>query len=96
MTISAPPRIDPAYIQEQREQGWPDIHPEDYCHLCGVWNPGWHYDGDWSKLVQRYQEETGREGILCPVCAIWIGQGAETTGGFWKVLWVTWEEWRKK
>jgi hypothetical protein len=30
---------DPAEIAAQRNLGWPDFHPEDYCHRCGFPEP---------------------------------------------------------
>lgn len=54
-------RIDPAEIPRQREQGWPDFHPEDYCHRCGARNPVWA-SSDWPELVGSHA------GILCPTC----------------------------
>lgn len=53
--------VRPDEIPKQRERGWPDFHPEDFCHRCGHRNPVWSVDGPWpfSKL-----EDT----ILCPSC----------------------------
>lgn len=33
--VRAVVRIDPAEIARQRAAGWPDFHPEDFCHKCG-------------------------------------------------------------
>ena len=62
--------IDPAVIDEQRSQGWPDIHPEDYCHICGHANPVWYVDDRevWLAATESWAKETGREGICCPRC----------------------------
>lgn len=64
--------IDPEEIVRQRRLGWPDFHPEDYCHRCGRRNMTWS-SPEWPELVG------GHGGILCPVCfadydqnAIWI------------------------
>ena len=38
------PVIDVAEIDAQRAAGWPDFHPEDYCHECGRRNPVWSTD----------------------------------------------------
>ena len=57
------------YIDSQREAGWPDIHPEDYCHNCGFLNPSWYAPkATWDFAMKDYQERTGREGIVCPTC----------------------------
>ncbi len=34
---------DPTAIAEQRTKGWPDFHPEDFCHRCG-------HPGPWSQI----------------------------------------------
>lgn len=62
-------RIDPALILAQRAAGWPDFHPEDYCHRCGVRNPRWFTDREtWLDATSAWAAQTGREGICCPLC----------------------------
>lgn len=57
------------YIAGQREAGWPDIHPEDYCHKCGTRNMLWVASReDWLAATSAWATETGREGICCPQC----------------------------
>jgi len=51
----------PGQISEQREKGWPDFHPEDYCHECAAPNPGW-FTPDWLEAFP------GHGGIVCPRC----------------------------
>lgn len=65
-------RVNPADIPAQRAAGWPDFHPEDYCHRCGRRNPCW-FSPEWVELTG------GNGGILCPPCfteydsdAIWL------------------------
>lgn len=61
--------VDPDYIKEQRVLGWPDIHPEDYCHICGQANEIWYIDHNvWHIVTADWQTETGREGICCMSC----------------------------
>lgn len=61
--------VDPKEIERQRELGWPDMHPEDFCHRCGVRNPNWYASQeDWLDATMKWAEETGREGICCPFC----------------------------
>lgn len=55
--------VTPEEIQDQRAQGWPDFHPEDYCHRCGRRNFVWFADS-----AQWNLAEGGPEGILCPTC----------------------------
>lgn len=46
--------VSPEYIKAQREAGWPDMHPEDYCHRCGNRNPLWYADrDDWLTAIWR-------------------------------------------
>lgn len=61
--------VDPKYIKKQRSLGWPDIHPEDYCHICGQANEIWYVDHNiWQIVTAEWQAETGREGICCMPC----------------------------
>lgn len=64
--------VDPNDIHAQRAAGWPDFHPEDYCHRCGRRNPLW-FSPEWVELTG------GDSGILCPPCfaehdpnALWL------------------------
>lgn len=65
--------MPPDSIAAQRESGWPDFHPEDYCHRCGRRNIVSWFAPEWLDL----QGESA--GILCPVCfadndpeALWV------------------------
>ncbi len=61
--------VSPDFILAQREAGWPDIHPEDYCHKCGVRNPSWFVRREqWLCATEAWAEQTGREGICCVGC----------------------------
>lgn len=53
--------VTPEFIVQQRALGWPDIHPEDYCHRCGRPNPCW-FSPEFVSLVGSYS------GIMCPSC----------------------------
>ncbi|MGK9222266.1 MULTISPECIES: hypothetical protein [unclassified Microbacterium] len=65
----APRSVTPEWIAEQRERGWPDMHPEDYCHRCGARNIDWAAPADiWKTATAAWAAETGREGICCPAC----------------------------
>lgn len=78
--------VTPEYIKNQRESGWPDIHPEDFCHRCGNRNPKWYVDQVvWDEVTEAWAAETGREGICCPTCFI---EMSETVGlvGSWKLV----------
>lgn len=60
-------------ITEQRAKGWPDFHPEDFCHRCGRRNIKAWFSPEWPALVGSHS------GILCPQCfadhdrdAVWM------------------------
>ncbi len=68
---TAPPwvrSVSVAAIEAQRAAGWPDFHPEDFCHRCGHRNPIWHAE------AQAWYDATGMTvpgdggGIMCPNC----------------------------
>jgi hypothetical protein len=73
-------RVDPEWIKAQREQGWPDMHPEDYCHRCGARNDiSWCASAeDWQTATAAWAAETGREGICCIPC--FVEMHREATG----------------
>ena len=52
-------------IAEQRAKGWPDFHPEDYCHRCGRSNICWYTASTlWNEAVPLVSP------ILCPQCFV--------------------------
>lgn len=53
----------PEQIIAQRAKGWPDFHPETYCHRCGRPNVrAWYAPGDlWNQVMPD-------DGIVCPQC----------------------------
>lgn len=76
--------VNPIYIKRQRASGWPDIHPEDYCHRCGNRNAGsWHAD---SSLWRVALEGLGcEETILCPSCFVEGVEKAMGPGAHWEM-----------
>lgn len=79
-------RIDPALVEEQRAAGWPDMHPEDFCHRCGIRNHSWAADRQsWLEATTSYAEQTGHEGILCPSCFIELHQQATGQATIWAI-----------
>lgn len=63
------PTVTPQHILDQRTAGWPDMHPEDFCHICGTQNMSWAATrADWLAATTPWAEATGREGICCPQC----------------------------
>ncbi|WP_235738978.1 hypothetical protein [Nocardioides alcanivorans] len=78
-------QVTPAYVATQRALGWPDIHPEDYCHLCGGRNPLWYADRTmWRAVTATWAQETGREGICCPGCFARMAQEQGVHDGVWR------------
>ena len=74
----------PSEILRQRENGWPDFHPETFCHRCGHRNANWWADGDdWETATASLPR--GVMEILCPSCFAELY--AEATGEFvaWSV-----------
>ena len=53
----------PAEVVRQRQLGWTDFHPEDFCHVCGHRNPVW-----WTSLEVWSEVFEGHNGIVCPSC----------------------------
>jgi hypothetical protein len=82
-----PPRsVSPAEIARQRELGWPDFYPEDYCHICGGDNPPWVTDREtWLIATKEWASRTGREGICCPSCFARMYFKATGVGVIWNV-----------
>lgn len=58
-------------IRAQRELGWPDFHPEDFCHRCGHRNiSSWSVDDAlWNEVLRPGE-------IVCPQCFV----------GLWEAL----------
>jgi hypothetical protein len=60
--------VDPAEIARQRRLGWPEIHPEDFCHRCGNRNLSWYVDSDLWNRVMRGPDGDDRHNVVCPPC----------------------------
>lgn len=62
--------VDPEAIKLQRERGWPDFHPETFCHRCGGKNVR-----SWSVESDRFNAAVAALGlnsvsIICPGCFV--------------------------
>jgi hypothetical protein len=87
-----PARVDPSEILRQRELGWPDFHPEDYCHRCGVEFESWFCDREtWLQATSRWAAETGRDGICCVTCFSEMHKASTGAETIWKVEAHRWE-----
>jgi hypothetical protein len=67
------------FLKVQRECGWPDVHPEDYCHRCGQRNVrSWAAPSEVFKTIAEPHE------IICPQCMseAWEKQHGLTT---WRI-----------
>lgn len=67
--------MTPEQIAQQRAAGWPDFHPEDFCHRCGRRNlTSWCVNSRlWNAAIRQPDEANIREGyptseIICPQC----------------------------
>jgi hypothetical protein len=70
-------------IEEQRVLGWPNFHPEDYCHQCGHLNiKSWSVDSNLWNVVMKDSPES----IICPSCFVarWEAMGGPLTT--WKLV----------
>lgn len=78
----------PEEIVQQRALGWPNFHPEDFCHRCGRRNPTWYTDAEtWMAATAVRARETGREGIFCTSCFVDLHgqQVGEQRGFLWRL-----------
>jgi hypothetical protein len=77
----------PEEIVRQRAQGWPDMHPEDFCHRCGRRNPVWWTEQTvWLDATAARAKETGNEGIFCPSCFADLHQQETGEVRFWHLV----------
>jgi len=62
--------LRPGAVEAQRAGGWPDFHPEDFCHRCGRPNVVWSTpDAETWRRATR-ERERGVVDILCPSCFV--------------------------
>lgn len=59
-------------FEDQRAHGWPDFHPEDFCHRCGRPNISWWTDSDLFNEAIGQPDGIDPEwrGIICPPCFV--------------------------
>lgn len=83
MPNDLPPSVTVEEIKRQRDLGWPDFHPEDFCHHCGGRNvPSWFVDSD--RFNTAFGQQHPYSGIVCPGC--FVDAHEKATG-----LTTTWE-----
>lgn len=74
-------------IDAQRALGWPDFHPEEYCHRCGgknVWS--WHVDSDRFNTAMGPPAEHQWNGIVCPGCFVELHEAATGMRCSWTLV----------
>lgn len=79
------PSVSIEEIDEQRRLGWPDFHPEDYCHRCGGRNPVWWVDSDRFNMAFGPPEQHPYNGIVCPGCFVEAHERATGLRTVWKL-----------
>lgn len=78
--------VTPEQIVEQRAKGWPDFHPEDYCHRCGGRNVySWHAPNEvWNQL--REAELLPASDIVCPQCFTELARHQGIAPSVWHLI----------
>lgn len=80
------PHVTLDEINEQRKRGWPDFHPEDYCHRCGGRNRSWFVDSDRFNAAYGPPDEHPHNGIVCPGCFIEAHEAATGLTTTWRLV----------
>lgn len=81
-------------INAQRAFGWPDFHPEEYCHRCGgknVWS--WHVDSDRFNVAMGPPSEHQWNGIICPGCFVELHEASTGMRCSWTLVPYTSFQW---
>ncbi len=82
MNLADERRVDPMEIEHQRDLGWPDFHPERFCHRCGnrnVW--AWSVNSkEWNRAVRD------RAAILCPTCFTEMHEAVTGEPSVWNLV----------
>lgn len=73
-------------IDRQRERGWPDFHPEDYCHRCGAPNPSWSVDSDRFNTAMGDPGSHRWQGIVCVGCFVRLHEAATGLTCTWRLV----------
>lgn len=74
-------------IDAQREMGWPNFHPEKYCHRCGGMNvSSWYVDSDRFNAALGHPNDHEYNGIVCPGCFVQLHEEATGMHTTWKLI----------
>ena len=81
-----PVSVTPDDIERQRSLGWPDFHPETYCHRCGGKNVrSWFVESDrFYAAVEALGLNVGA--IVCPGCFVVGHELATSLGCTWRLV----------
>lgn len=78
-----------ADFDHQRANGWPDFHPEDYCHRCGMPNICWGTPAEvWNPVMRPEGHDTRTwlwNEIICPICFVQLAQAKCERGIIWEL-----------
>lgn len=77
-----------AQMPAQRAEGWPNFHPETYCHRCGEPNIVWFAQAEvWNALMRAdgFEKPEPFNGIICPVCFGQMWELAFGQRGLWEL-----------
>jgi hypothetical protein len=85
MSSPRPVHVPLEAIDLQRSLGWPDFHPEDYCHRCGAPNPSWSVDGDRFVAAMGPPDEHQWNGIICVGCFVRLHEDATGLTCSWEL-----------
>ena len=72
-------------IDAQRALGWPDFHPEDFCHRCGAINPSWSVDSDRFNAALGTYGTHRWNGIVCVGCFVQLHEAATGLSCSWQL-----------
>lgn len=71
-------------IARQQADGWPDFHPEDFCHRCGGRNvSSWYVDS--AHFAAALGAVPAWQGIVCPGCFVVLHERATGQQCTWKL-----------
>lgn len=62
-------------LANQRDKGWTDFHPEDFCHRCGYPNVSWYIDSSvWNPIMRGPVNWGDWQEIVCIPCFIEVAE----------------------
>ena len=85
LSLDAASSVPVEEIDHQRSLGWPDFHPEDYCHRCGNRNVEcWFAPQDtWTEALPLIGRQWAH--IICPQCFTKLHEKATGRQEIWEI-----------